>query len=66
MEKNGGFFSARKPNSKLLHEQPVSDNSCSAQNAAESSSLLQFETLSLQLNFQDPAWDKEWKYNSNI
>ncbi|XP_052558411.1 testis anion transporter 1 isoform X9 [Tympanuchus pallidicinctus] len=51
MEKNGGFFSARKPNSKLLREEPISDNSYSAQNAAESSSHLQFETLSLQLNF---------------
>ncbi|XP_031464500.1 testis anion transporter 1 isoform X2 [Phasianus colchicus] len=66
MEKNGGFFSTRKPNSKLLREEPISDNSCSAQNAAESSSLLQFETLSLQLNFQDPTWDKEWKYNNNM
>ncbi|XP_032305186.1 testis anion transporter 1 isoform X2 [Coturnix japonica] len=66
MEKKKGFFSARKPNGKLQHEEPISDSSRSAQNAAESSSLLQFETLSLQLNFQDPAWDKEWKYNSNI
>ncbi|XP_042693332.1 testis anion transporter 1 isoform X12 [Centrocercus urophasianus] len=51
MEKNGGFFTARKPNSKLLREEPISDNSYSARNAAESSSHLQFETLSLQLNF---------------
>ncbi|XP_021232685.1 testis anion transporter 1 isoform X15 [Numida meleagris] len=66
MEKNGGFLSAKKPNSKLLREELISDNSCSAQNAAESSSPQQFEIPSLQLNFQDPVWDKEWKHNSNV
>ncbi|KAM9595594.1 testis anion transporter 1 isoform 1-T2 [Morphnus guianensis] len=65
LKKNKDFFSAKNSDDKLLYEEPISDNSCSAQNKAEPSSLRQHDTPPLQSDFQDPGWGKRWKYTSN-
>ncbi|KAM6040747.1 LOW QUALITY PROTEIN: testis anion transporter 1 [Theristicus caerulescens] len=57
--------SSAKNSDKLLHEEPVSGISCSAQNKAEPSSLQQYDAPPLQSDFQDPGWGKRWKYTSN-
>ncbi|KAM6044439.1 LOW QUALITY PROTEIN: testis anion transporter 1 [Chlamydotis macqueenii] len=58
------FFSAKNSDNKLLHEEPVSDISCSAQKKAEPGSL-RHDTPPLQSDFQDSGWGKRWKYTSN-
>ncbi|XP_075030301.1 testis anion transporter 1 isoform X3 [Calonectris borealis] len=64
-KKNKGVFSAKNSDNKLLHEEPISDTSRSAQNKAEPSSLQQNDTPPLQSDFQDPGWGKRWKYTSS-
>ncbi|XP_075377660.1 testis anion transporter 1 [Mycteria americana] len=65
LKKNEDFLSAKTSDNKLLHEEPISDFSCSAQNKAEPSSLQQYDTPPLQSDFRDPGWGKRWKYTSN-
>ncbi|KAM7082505.1 testis anion transporter 1 isoform 2-T3 [Ciconia maguari] len=65
LKKNEDFLCAKTSDNKLLHEEPISDFSSSAQNKAEPSSLQQYDTPPLQSDFQDPGWGKRWKYTSN-
>ncbi|XP_072700628.1 testis anion transporter 1 isoform X3 [Ciconia boyciana] len=65
LKKNEDFLSAKTSDNKLLHEEPISDFSSSAQNKAEPSSLQQYDTPPLQSDFRDPGWGKRWKYTSN-
>ncbi|KAM6192042.1 testis anion transporter 1 [Sarcoramphus papa] len=65
LKNNKDFFPAKNSDNKLLHEEPISDISCSAQNKAEPSSLRQYDTPPLQSDFQDPGWGKRWKYTSS-
>ncbi|XP_035749645.1 testis anion transporter 1 isoform X2 [Egretta garzetta] len=65
LKKNKDFSSAKNSDNKLLHEEPISHLSSSAQNKAEPSSLRQYDTPPLRSDFQDPGWGKRWKYTSN-
>ncbi|CAM9836358.1 unnamed protein product [Bubo scandiacus] len=65
LKKKDFFFSAKNSDNELLHEEPISDISRSAQNKAEPSSLQQYDTPPLQSDIQDPGWGKRWKYTSN-
>ncbi|XP_042656104.1 testis anion transporter 1 isoform X2 [Tyto alba] len=65
LKKNEDFFSVKNSDNELLHEEPISDVSRSAQNKAEPSSLQQCDAPPLRSDFQDPGWGKRWKYTSN-
>ncbi|KAM9217481.1 LOW QUALITY PROTEIN: testis anion transporter 1 [Leptosomus discolor] len=65
LKMNKDFFNLNTSDDKLLHEEPISDSSCLAQNKAEPSSLRQYHTPPLQSDFQDPGWGKRRKYTSN-